>query len=94
MNTFDFWMFSVYKDRIGDFKGSKITRAEIKSEFKGWKVYGSGMYAKRFKTYWYKATIGYLDAPGTTHADVDAYATKLEEEYGIKGVIPQYVARD
>jgi len=95
-NEYDFYQFSVTYTHKRDFIGTKIPKTLINSEFMGYKTYGYGMYAKKYKYYHYTAILGYMDAPFANDKKINEYIETLSKEYGvsIQDIHVKYVARD
>lgn len=84
-NDFDFYVFKVTAKTKAEFKNTKVPKDKITRKFLGWKSYGrSPATFKQFKVYGYEAILGYLDAPRANPEKVNAYAEKLNTEFGVK----------
>lgn len=101
-NQFDFFSIQVSSPRISDLKKLGVDRSKIQSERNGWRVYGSGMYAKRFPIWSYVASVAFVDMAGKTPEiageRVDTVVREWRDKVTAAGlactVHPRYYARD
>lgn len=96
INQFDFYVVVAMSDKIKPFKDVGISRDRIDSYIDGYKVYGSGMYAKKYLIKRYKSSVGFFDASGKPKSVIESEietCVKFHKNAGFD-VAVKYEARD